>query len=95
MTASQPSVEGGRTEMPEEVVLRCDAPGCDEVGDYCTITCGGKSVEVILGPKHRELLKEVSSWGRPARRASGAGPRGKRRVTDERRLLTLLDADKR
>lgn len=79
--------------MPEEVVLRCDAPGCDEIGEYCTVVVDGKSTDVILGPKHNELLKEVAAWGRPSRNRAAAGRGGKRRSTDERRLIELYSPD--
>ena len=75
--------------VPEEVVLRCDAPGCDEIGSYETFTLEGRTYEVILGPNHRHMLRELAEWGRVSR---SRAPRARvgRRGTDEARLLGLV-----
>lgn len=79
--------------MPEKTILYCDAPGCDEEGQYETITVDGRAYDVIVGQKHQKVLREMAGWGRPAR--AGRGTRdGRRKTTDPRRLMELLDADK-
>lgn len=76
--------------MPEETVLRCDAPGCDEIGDYETFTLEGRTYEVILGEKHRAVLRELVEWGRPSRSRPATRQRTSRRDTSPQRLLDLV-----
>lgn len=80
--------------MPAKTELYCDAPHCEEKGQYETVTVDGRAYEVILGPDHLKLLREIASWGRPAKGPrANVGGRAKR-STEERRLVALLDADK-
>lgn len=82
--------------MPRQTILVCDAPQCDEQGEECYIEIRGVRREVILGPKHEPQLQEIADWGRPAPGGAVPTPRaGRRRNTDEKRLLSLLDADKK
>jgi hypothetical protein len=84
-----------RSAVPERRLLYCDAPGCDEQGEYETFTLDGKTYKVILGPKHRAVLEDMAKWGRQVRGARAAVQRRPRRGTDEARLLSLLDTDER
>lgn len=81
--------------MPERTILYCDAPGCEEEGTYETVTVDGKSYDVILGPKHKQVLRELAGWGRPSPQTRSGTVRRSRRDTDPRRLMSLLDADRR
>lgn len=73
-------------------MLYCDAPGCHEEGQYETITVDGVAYDVIVGPKHQQVLREMASWGRPSR-VNRAKPDRRRKDTTPRRLMSLLDAD--
>jgi hypothetical protein len=89
-------MRGRDRQLPREEVLRCDAPGCDEIGELVQITMEGKLFEVILGRDHLSApVSDAVKWGQlitPRARASGAS-RPRRSTTDRRRLEALLDAD--
>ena len=61
------SIERAGEQLPEKVVLQCDAPDCTEEGEWCEVMVAGKRYEMILGPKHQKPLLEVAEWGRPVR----------------------------
>lgn len=74
--------------MPEVVVLQCDAPACEEIGQLAQIEFDGQTYEVILCSHHAHLLVQITAWGR----RSDTRTRTRRRAerdTSPRRLESL------
>ena len=78
-------------QLPERVVLQCDAPDCVGEGEWCEVMTGGRRSEMILCVDHRAPLVTVAGWGRPVK--APRPPARRSRDTSPGRLRALIRED--